>query len=1015
MFKKLFVVLMLIPIIAFAQSSGKIAGVVIDKSTGEPLPGVNVILEGTTLGSSTDIDGYFVILNIPVTLYSVRANYIGYKDVVVENLRVSAGITTEINFQLEPTTLELEEAIVITAERPLVEKNVTQSISLVTSKDIESIPVRGFNNLLQLQNSVIVQDGNVHIRGGRTEETGYYVDGASTTNVLDNTSAIYVIQEAIEEFQVLAGGYTAEFGGANSGIIRTEMKTGSSDYHFSVDAQTDKFANQGDKFLGTYSYQHHNVVATIGGPLMSNKIRFFLAGENLYRGDDQQRFSKGYNFEGVPDIDADRPQDSLFTVWYPDGYTPQQTNNRYSLNGSLLFDYSPIKFRLSGSYSQERDYFPGAFQYDVPWLSILNDRQVYEDDKSMLLSAKITHILKPTTFYDLTLGYFSYDEERGDDYFGNDWQSWYDSSAVSQHTNGAVTYRDAWREEFDLNLLGFPMRRQGDPNDFYRHRNQNYLSGALNFVSQIGRHHELRLGLEARQYTVRYFDLNPSVMIFASGVDSAYAADKGYPTTYNGVGAVPANVWTTNGGVDAYGYDLYGNEISGDEDYENGVYVEGPRKPLFFSSYLQDKIEWNDLVINAGLRLDYFDSDDKTLQDPLDPQIDEQSGLVVRSEWVDVDPWVNVSPRLGFSFPVTEKTVFYSQYGKFIQMGQLDQVYFSTWRMSRQIQGGFYYINPIGFGLEPIKTTSYEIGFRQQISSVAAIDIAGFYKNIKGQIQVTKTTVLPTADTQDYERFVNGDFATTKGIEFRLTLRRTSRVQAQINYTLTQAKGTGSDNTAYHGAIYNGTQIPTIVQPLDYSQTHIGVVVFDYRFAQNDGGPILERLGANILFGFSSGHPFTTVYTPPGGQVDPYNAGVDYMFDTRNREALEPIGSSSTPWNFNVDLRLDKTFSLLKNLDITLYARVLNLFNSQNVINVFQFSGSAYDDGYASDPARIGPVAGQIENTARTQYAISGAGETYRQMYQAINLDNGGSYFDVVGQELFGVPRQIFFGIKLAY
>src|SRR4030042_5334235 len=195
MFKKLFVVVMLIPIIAFAQSSGKIAGVVIDKSTGEPLPGVNVILEGTTLGSSTDIDGYFVILNIPVTLYSVRANYIGYKDVVVENLRVSAGITTEINFQLEPTTLELEEAIVITAERPLVEKNVTQSISLVTSKDIESIPVRGFNNLLQLQNSVIVQDGNVHIRGGRTEETGYYVDGASTTNVLDNTSAIYVIQE----------------------------------------------------------------------------------------------------------------------------------------------------------------------------------------------------------------------------------------------------------------------------------------------------------------------------------------------------------------------------------------------------------------------------------------------------------------------------------------------------------------------------------------------------------------------------------------------------------------------------------------------------------------------------------------------------------------------------------------------------------------------------------------------------------------------------------------------------
>lgn len=1014
MFKKLFVVLMLIPVLVFAQSSGKIAGVVTDKSTGEPLPGVNVILEGTTMGSSTDIDGYFVILNVPVSVYSIRANYIGYKDVVVSNLRVSAGITTEINFQLEPTTLELEEAIVITAERPLVEKNVTQSISLVTSKEIESIPVRGFNNLIQLQNSVIVQDGNIHIRGGRSEETGYYVDGASTTNVLNNRPAIYVIQEAIEELQVLAGGYTAEFGGANSGIIRTELKTGGSKYSFSVDAQTDKFVGQGEKFLGTYSYQHHNVVGTLGGPLVSNKIRFFLAAENNYRGDSEVRFSRGYVFENVPDISANRPNDSLFTVWYPEGYTPQRTNNRYSLNGSLLFDYSPIKFRLSGSYSLERNYFPGYFQYDQPWLNILNDRQMYEDDKSMLLTGKITHILKPTTYYELTLGYFSYDEESGDDYFGNDWTAYYDSSKVAQHTGGKVTYRDAWRPQYDLVLLGFPMERQGDPNNFYRHRKQNYISGALNFVSQIGRHHELKIGLEARQYTVRYFDISPSVMIYTA--DTSYSNRRAdYPTTYGSMTAVPAKTWVQNGGVDAFGFDIYGNEIDGEKTYANGVYVEGPKKPLFFSTYVQDKIEWNDLVINAGLRLDYFDSDDKTLRDPLSPQIDEQSGLVVKSEWVDVDPWVQVSPRLGFSFPVTEKTVFYSQYGKFIQLGQLDQIYFSTWRMSRQIQGGFYYINPIGFGLEPIKTTSYEIGFRQQISRVAAIDISGFYKNVKGQIQVDKTKVSSTADVQDYERFVNGDFATTKGLEFRLTLRRTQRVQAQINYTLTNAKGTGSNNIAYHGAIYNGTQKPTIVFPLDYSQTHTGAIVFDYRFAKNDGGPILERLGTNILFNFSSGHPFTTVYTPPGGQVDPYNAGVDYMFDTRNREAIEPLGASTTPWNFNVDLRIDKTFTLLKNLDITLYARVLNLFNSKNVINVYQLTGSAFDDGYYSDPGRIGPVASQIENSARAQYGIIGGGETYRQMYKAMNLENGGAFYDVAGVELFSDPRQIFFGIKFEY
>ena len=254
-------------------------------------------------------------------------------------------------------------------------------------------------------------------------------------------------------------------------------------------------------------------------------------------------------------------------------------------------------------------------------------------------------------------------------------------------------------------------------------------------------------------------------------------------------------------------------------------------------------------------------------------------------------------------------------------------------------------------------------------------DIAGFYKNVKGQIQVDKQTVLPTSQVQDYERYVNGDFATTKGLEFRLTLRRTSRIQSQINYTLTNAKGTGSNNTAYHGAVYRDTERPTIIQPLDYSQTHTGAIVLDYRFAKNDGGAILERLGANFLFTFSSGHPFTKVFAPAGGQVDPYVAGVDYIRDTRSRTALEPLGSSRTPWVSNLDFRLDKTFTVLKNLDITLYARVLNLLNSRSVINVYGLTGSATDDGFLSDPARYQPVVDGLQLVAGEQYGINNAGE----------------------------------------
>ncbi|RMF55249.1 MAG: carboxypeptidase-like regulatory domain-containing protein, partial [Calditrichaeota bacterium] len=128
----------LLPALVFGQSSGKIVGIVKDANTGEPLPGVNVVVEGTTYGAATDVDGYYVILNVPVGIYDIKASFIGYKEVTLSGVRVSADITTEANFELEEAAIE-GEAVVVTASRPLVEKHVTQSVSLVTSEDLENI------------------------------------------------------------------------------------------------------------------------------------------------------------------------------------------------------------------------------------------------------------------------------------------------------------------------------------------------------------------------------------------------------------------------------------------------------------------------------------------------------------------------------------------------------------------------------------------------------------------------------------------------------------------------------------------------------------------------------------------------------------------------------------------------------------------------------------------------------------------------------------------------------------
>ncbi len=1041
MFKKLFLVLLLIPVIAFAQSAGKMTGVIIDQSTGEPLPGVNVILEGTMLGASTDIDGYFVVLNIPVGVYSIRASYIGYKEVMIENVRVSAGITTEMNFTLEPTTLELEEAIVVTAERPLVEKHVTSSISLVTAEEIETLPVRGLGSLVQIQNSVVVQDGQVHIRGGRDDEVGYYIDGASANNVLTNSSAVYVIQEAIEEFQVFAGGWNAEFGGANSGIIRAELKSGTPDYHASALFETDKFVGEGKEFLNTYSYQHHTGVVTLSGPIVSDKVRFYIAGENTYMGDRDMRFSRGYSMDDffAPDVPVEERyivdtnpdntvHDTIRALSYPDGFTPNRDYKLYSMNGTLSFDLQPIKVRFSGSYSNSTTGFPaGALDAtddeadQHPMLSVLDNRTMEDDYSSLLLNTKVTYIITPTAFADARISFFQSNLERNDPYFGGDWWSWFDSTAVSNASGGDIVYRDRWNPKYDYRLNGFPIVRPGDPSEYYRIEDQQYISGAIDFVSQIGRNHEVKIGGEVRMYTIRHFDNDPSNIGILPG---EFEGELSLNQLIGEVNETGENVVTFKNGTQAnnYGYDIYGRESSADK-FQDIQFAgktlriqtaEAPKEPIFYSFYVQDKIEFNDLIINAGLRLDFFETDDYKFKDPANPDIDTDLQAFKPEAFEKVETFTNLSPRLGVSFPVTERTVFYVQYGKFVQMPEFFRVYAGKNRLDFElIQSGFSFQFPLtGFGAEPVKTTSYEIGFRQQLGSRAAFDLTGFYKNVKGQLQIDRQQIDALSELPGpYNVLDNSDFATTKGVEFRLTLRRTNRLQAQLNYTLTDAEGTGSGSVSFRGPIERTTIKPSFISPLEYAQRHVGSVILDYRFGINDGGPILSQLGANVLFNFSSGHAFTRANPLAGGQIDPFNAGTDYMLDSRSRKAAEAIGASTTPWTFTLDLRLDKTFNITRKLQANVYARVTNLFNTKNEINVFQKTGNATDDGWISD-------------RGISQATIDGnGGDSYVRMYQILNIDNGQSYWQSnagvsttgADAQLYSHPRQILVGIQLFY
>jgi len=236
--------LVLIPALLFAQD-GKMRGTVTDRETGEPLVGANVVMEGTNLGASTDLNGEYVILSVPPGTYSVKASYIGYSSFTISNVRVLSNLTTTQDFQLASTAIQVE-AVEVVAERPLIQKNTTNTVRVATQEDIKNLPFRGVQNIVSLSAGVVQQGGELYVRGGRANEIAYFVDGASITNPYSGDQNQPLIQEALEEIQLQTGGYTAEFGNANSGIIRTTTRTGGQRLNFSIDYRTDDFAKPGE-------------------------------------------------------------------------------------------------------------------------------------------------------------------------------------------------------------------------------------------------------------------------------------------------------------------------------------------------------------------------------------------------------------------------------------------------------------------------------------------------------------------------------------------------------------------------------------------------------------------------------------------------------------------------------------------------------------------------------------------------------------------------------------------------
>ncbi len=864
---------------------------------------------------------------------------------------------------------------------------------LFATKDIQRLPFRGIQNYVPLLPGVVRQNGNFHIRGSRAGETAYFVDGLAVTNRFFNDEGIYIIPEAIAQVEISTGAYGAEFGGANGGLVHTQMRTGSEQLQYALRLESDDFAKPGKEFFNTTAFGYRNLAGTIGGSLPFG-AKFFLAGEHHYLRNRQIIFLEPFRFEGlVTDGIFGSPDQPLpGAIAFKRNYLPNNWNRQNTLQGNVLVPLHPkIELRLTGSYSKDQAPEGGNWPYALE--NYFRQRRNMRSETATKFGAmRAMHELTPKLFYQATLSWQDRFYRLADPDFGDDWPLYADSLANAQKGYTGFNRRYFGPTSYST-IFGFQIKDPNAPNNIYRKNQQTNFTAALDFVSKLTEQWEAKAGITLESWRMRYY----SVGSISSALQYLYDASGATPRQFANREERRA-LLARNGSIHFYGYDVDGKKA------DSGL--DAPRRPRFFSSYLQNEIKSGAMRLALGGRYEMFDLRMLMPLDSENPPMNFQLDWLEESKLVEQKPLHAVLPRINASFKFGESSTAYVAYGRYAQMPPLRDLFLSPLGLTRNIspysRGNLWFLsgNVPGYLLKPERSTHYEAGFIKWITASLNLSGTAFYKELSDQAQLGFTDTTRAATPLVVLR--NDGAGTVKGVELNLQLRRTKRLEAQLYYTFSQAQGISSQPKSNAGAIgyyypYPDEQAyPQFASPLDYDQTHRGALLLDYRFAARKSG-IFNGAGLTALLTFNSGHPYTQEFRRYFGSVNVWNWAVTSLLDPRAEQAIEAPNSSRTPVVFNVDLQVGKTVALGSG-HAEFYVNVLNVFNRRHVVNVYPLTGEARADG-------------AMQNEIIWDYYTPIP--RFTEFYNAINGDNRWAYMRATGNDLFAAPRQIRLGIKV--
>jgi len=897
---------------AAAQEKGAVSGKVSDRKTGHALPFANVSIPGAQRGGLTDSEGQYLVTGVPAGTYEVKVQFLGYGPDSRTGVVVEAGKTAVVNFQLGEVVVREEKAVEVTAERRLVEVRQGATIRSVNAAEIRNLPVQTIGEVLQQQAGVSTDADQIHVRGGRTDETVFVVNGVANRDLVTGQSTVGQLSaRSVAEINVATGAYDVRYGNALSGVVEVKLKEGG-----------DRLAGGLTMSNGSYGGRSFQLVAggpdrVVGWALSLFRLRppgqlsslLDLSGslyDTRFRAFDTERdgfFSRLFTPSDHPRLRSSY-EDAIFGRRFTYGEMfSQSEDNRWAARYSLTwkpgtrdkwnFSFSK-RIAIDQGYSRSFINATGDLgdpAYPWRWARrIEHAPTIFEDNVQTSLEWRRTLSTTGYTNFQLSRYFFA----QRQDVAGKLWSQYEepDDQALSDPSKRADFFIDS-----------------GDDNTWQDRRTTTY--GIQWSITQRHKRHEVEVGLEHNFQSVQYVTIEDPWVFDPDGLGGSH------------------DLWRVH--------------------------------PWAGAIYLRDRLEFEGFSANVGLRGDYWFLGREAERAVADTSNHNVSPATRDAFYRDTHSFygrrykLHVSPRVIVAHPITENSSFFFNYGEFTQIPSYRYVYSKLTSVSSE---AFPLLgNP---NLNPQVSVNYEVGAKHQFLPIAAANVTFFVKDIYDY--PTATTFKRSQGTSLVDIFVylNGHFARSKGFEVEIEKRRSSYWTGRLTYTFQQTKGKSSDPTEQKVVQETGgdaaeTRLSEAF--VRWNRPHKVSANFDLRFDdQTPGGwGWLRRSGLNVYVQGQSGRAYT-----------PINVFSD--------QAAEPF-SKNALFQATVDLRLNRYFMLGRNrVDLSLAGT--NLFNNHIINRVDRVTGRGrfagvgeYDRGefpevtdytivsQVDDPSNYGPGA----------------------------------------------------------